>query len=185
VYRGVCRWTPFSLVGTRIAGLAAVSYWLLDRRSFSGFAMTAAALLSTNARLVSDTRFTFRFSKYTALAMKLHRGGCPRDVPPSVWPKTRRIDRLATSQRQPTTRCRPRLPLRRTRSMQCAAACTPRTGLLGRTRLLSRRMLAPLRVRLANRPLNQLALHNIRIEFALGRVGHHLPGRDQLHLGRR
>jgi hypothetical protein len=33
VWRGVCRWTLFSLDGQRIAGLAVASYWLQDSRS--------------------------------------------------------------------------------------------------------------------------------------------------------
>jgi len=152
-YRGVCRWTPFSLVGTRIAGLAAVSYWLLDSRLFSGFAATAAALLSTNARPVSDTRFTFRFSKFIVSPMRLRLDGLPSSARLNPSSRTRRIDGPATSQRQKPARCRPRLLRRRMRSMQFAAQCTPRTGLSGRTRRRGREMLEPPRIKTCQMPV--------------------------------
>jgi len=131
--------------------------------------MIALAPLSMNARQVNDTPFTFRFSKFIVCPMRLHQGGFPSSAPLRPSPETRRIDGPVSSQRQKPTRCRPRLLRRRMRSMQFAARCTLRTGLSGRTRRLSRGMLAPLRVKLANCPLNQLALHNIGIEFTLRR----------------
>ena len=162
VYRGVCRWTRFSLLRTRTAGLAAVSDWLLGSRSFSGFAMTALALLSMNARPVNDTRSTFQFSNFIVYPMKSHPGGFPSSVLPSAWPETRRIDRPVSSRRRWATRYRPRLPSSRMRSMLCAGESTPRTGFSGRTRRLDGEILAPPRVRLATCPFNQLALQQHR-----------------------
>src|SRR4029077_19104752 len=79
--RGVRRWTRFSLVGTRTAGLAAASHLVLDSRLFSELARTAAALLSMIARPANDTPFTSQFSKFIGSQMKLLRGGFPSSVP--------------------------------------------------------------------------------------------------------
>jgi hypothetical protein len=163
-------WNTHCFIGRRL-GLAHVS------RLFGEFAPTAAALLSTIARPVSASPFTFQFSKFIGSPMKSPRGGFPSSVPRSTRPETTWIDGPIASLRRRTTLYRPRLRRRRMRSMRYAAGCTLRTGLSGRTRHPSRGTLAPLRVRLANCPIKQLALHNIGIEFNLRSVGDHLARR--------
>jgi hypothetical protein len=93
IRRGLCQWKGISLSQEHTFGLVAVSNVLPVRRSFNGFAMSAAALLSMNARPASDTPFTFQFSNSIGSPLKLRLAGFPRSAPANGKRRMRRIGR--------------------------------------------------------------------------------------------